>query len=694
MSVRSILLLMVLSLVVSIVVSLPAASRILPAGNSAPVAAQSTEAGPKEPQQASNAVYLPIVVKQQPLVLSLLHNNDGESSLLPITYQADDTELQVGGVSAFKAVMDREIAEARSNGQAVISVYSGDAFLASATLQCSLEDSAGPFYDAIAQRQMPYTAHSIGNHEFDYNPDTLERFIRAFESNEELTQPFLGANLDFSGEPGFNDLTDEDGIILTPVTDGRVVGQSAIISDTQTGAVFGLVGVSPFYLKTISSPRNVEVTTDDLESTVALIQEQVDRLYNDYDVNKIIVVSHLQDIDEDINAVPLLQRVDLIVAGGGDEMLTNKAVPEAQQLLPGESAEIEGDYPVVAQDKDGRTVYIVTTAGNYKYVGRLDVQFNDSGEVVQVISSESYPRRVIPDTSANSAAIDALNVEDAVVPDAGIVSSVDTPIQACRDELSEPLVRTQVLLDTSRGGSRGKETNTGNLVTDAYIAAYDDLAEANELPARGDSNPVIAIQNGGGIRQNAGDQLPAGGAPGTISRLNTFDVLAFYNTMTVVQGVTPADLKEIFERSASTPGGGQFLQVSGVVVRFDLSRTAQVVETDGTITTPGERVTEITLSNGTKIVENGQVVSGAPDVSIITNSFTADGGDNYPALARNSNKTLILDSNGSLLTYEQTWVDYLLSFPTSGTPALPTIPDESRYRNNVNERIFITGEEG
>ena len=91
----------------------------------------------------------------------------------------------------------------------MVNVYAGDAFLASATLACSLPPNPPdtPVYDAIAQRKIPYDAHIFGNHEFDFGPDFLERFIRSFEVNGVLNQPFLSANLDFSAEPGFSDRT-------------------------------------------------------------------------------------------------------------------------------------------------------------------------------------------------------------------------------------------------------------------------------------------------------------------------------------------------------------------------------------------------------------------------------------------------------------------------------------------------------
>jgi 5'-nucleotidase len=615
--------------------------------------------------------------------LTLLHNNDGESSLLPIpnTVQpgtgypnTSPVTLATAGVAAFKTVTEQNIAQARAAGNAVVNVYAGDAFLASATLQCTLPvNSDKPFYDAIAQRQIPYTAHVIGNHEFDYGPDFLERFIRAFNDGGTgaPTQPFLSANLDFSREPGFADLLDVDGLIIPPVTDGRVVGKAMIATDN--GQRFGIVAATTPDLPTISSPRNVSVTPD-LQSTANVVQQQIDRLYNDFGVRKIIFVSHLQGLEIDRQLIPLLSRVDVAVAGGGDELLLNPDAPisKEQQKLPGEQSPEFGTYPILQADKDRRDVPIVTTAGNYKYLGRIDVQFDANGEVAQVLDDASYPRRIIPQSPEAT----ALRVADAVAKDRQIVETVEEPLQACLQELrNTPIATTEVILDVSNAGVRSRETNSGNLITDAFVAAYDRYALQNGLPPRSPTNPVIALTNGGGIRQNAGDILPTtGSVPGPITRLDTLNVLPFLNYVAVVPNVTPQDMKTIFERAASQlPNrAGSFLQVSGIRVTYNPRNPV------------GSRVGSLRLADGRAIIQNGAPVAGAPNVTVVTNNFTAGGGDGYVTLRDKPNKKNLLGTGAALITYEEAWVEYL-------TQNLNGLIDDAdpRYRPGGEGRILI-----
>ncbi|HET7738893.1 MAG TPA: 5'-nucleotidase C-terminal domain-containing protein, partial [Tepidiformaceae bacterium] len=474
-------------------------------------------------------------------------------------------------------------------------------------------------------------------------------------------QPFLSANLDFAGEAAYAGLIDADGLINGAPAAGRIIGRSMLYVDPATGQRFGIVGATTPTLPTISSPRNVDVTPD-LPATAAAAQAEIDRLLG-MGVQKIIFVSHLQSVENDRELIPMLSGVDVAVAGGGDELLTSPALADAAQLLPGEQAPIAGQYPFEVIDADGRTVYVVTTAGNYKYLGRLDVEFDDEGEVSEIIAEMSYPRRIIP----ASAEATGLGLTDVVTPDAGVQGSVVDPVEDCVAELGETAVATtEVLLDVSRDTVRGKESNAGNHITDAFVAAYDSYAASLGLPARGASNRVIGLQNGGGIRQNAGDILPRNAiVPGTLTLLDTIDVMPFGNFVTIVSGVTPADLKTIFERSAATlpSAGGQFMQVSGVEVVYDLNFPV------------GSRVRTVTLDGGVSIVANGAVVGGAPTIRVVTNNFTAGGGDDYPTFANNPNKVNLP------VTYDQAWREYL-----DGT----TIEsDDPRYAPGGEGRITI-----
>ena len=622
--------------------------------------------------------------------LTILHNNDGESALLPEqTYTLAQGKLVYGSAAAFSTVMKREIKSARNSGNSVVSLYAGDSFLASKTLICSEpadNTSTIPVYDGVAQSMMPYDAHILGNHEFDYGTGFLKRYVDSFTQKNRYQ--FLSGNMDFSANADLSSMAVKSGPILRSMHSGKKVGQSYIHKDFKTGAIFGVVSAVTPLLRTISSPGTAKVMTIDIPATAALINKQVEAL-EAQGINKIILVSHLQGVAYDKEIVALLKNVDVAVAGGGDDLLTSPDVAESIQLIPGEGKPV-GKYPEMVKDANGVDVPLITSKGNYNYLGRFDVSFNAQGKVTSYNKTTSYPRRVIPASSVAT----ALGVTDAVKPDQRIVDAVEKPLNTCLTGFAKSIASTQVVFATDRGsatvlGVRTAETNGGNLVADSFVHAYASRAAAVGLPAAGTANPVIAVQNGGGIRQGGGTTLPITGVVGAINRGNTFDLLPFDNRLVAVTSVSAADLKEIFERSCavSTSGGGQFLQFSGMKVTCSRTGTAIVISNPtgdayaGSITSAGTRVKEITLSDGRALVKDGAVVAGAPAVTIVTNQFTADGGDNYPTFQK-------MTKVAFGVSYEQGLYDYLLSFPKNAA-GLPEVPaSDARYSKTTGEGRF------
>jgi len=627
-----------------------------------------------------------------PVTLTLMHNNDGESSLgADAIYKTSAGDLKVGSTSAFATVFDREIADARQMGNAVLSVYAGDSFLPSKNMICSEPGdpkSQKPVLDAAAQAQMPYDVHILGNHEFDYGTGFLSRYIKAFGANGKRKHPFISGNLDFSKNSDLKSMVGKNTLSSGAIANGKVLGRSYVHTDPVTKHRFGVVSAVTWGLRTISSPGSVKLTTNDLQSTAKAVQAQIDTLQR-MGINKIILVSHLQAASNDKELVALLKGVDIAVAGGGDELLQNSAIEDAVELIPGESTPV-GEYPTMLADKAGNEVPLVTTSGNYKYLGRADLFFDEKGNLDAVNPLTSYPRRVVPVSTVSTAA----GITDAVTPKESIVKSVDTPLTACLAGFTAPIAASNTVFNTDRGsatvlGVRTAETNGGNLVADAFVYSYNQRYEKAGLPKPSTTTPLVGVQNGGGIRQNPAIVLPVTGKVGEITRGNTFDLLPFGNTLVAVTNVSPKELKEIFERSCSisTSGGGQFLQISGMKVVCLRNGTAQVVSTPasgatvGSITTEGTRVKSITLTDGRAIVSNGALVAGAPSVTMVTNNFTADGGDNYPALAALKKSAFGID-------YEVSLYEYLRTFP-AGAAGLATIPDtDARYKALTGEGRF------
>jgi len=511
--------------------------------------------------------------------LTLLHNNDGESDLLP--------DGDAAGVARFVSLVNDLRAEGESCGPVyacgALLVSSGDNFLAGPAFNASQELPEGtPFFDAVALDALGYDAIAIGNHEFDFGPDVLADFIEGFGVSE---APFLSANLDVSGEPRLAALE----------TAGRIAASVVVEAG---GEEFGIIGVTTPRLSTISSPRNVQV----LQDVAGAVNAEVAALEAD-DVDRIILLSHLQSVEEDRALIRMLSGVDIVVAGGGDELLTGYY---GTPLLPGDTR--AGGYPLWTRDADFNGVPVVTTAGGYSYVGQLKVRFV-AGRVSQVMYRDSGPRRVFG--------------PDGIAPDATIQAAVEVPVQAAVDGLATNIVAsTEVTLDGTRALVRTQETNYGSLIADGQLAVARRLA-----PDFGVPSVDVALQNGGGIRNSV--VLPAGS---NISELDTFNTLPFSNFLSVIEGVSRQRFKQVLENAVSRVEftDGRFAQIAGFTMEYDPDATPQLTDVgSGAIIQEGTRVRNVTLADGTELVVDGVVQPGAA-VTLAVNSFSAGGGDQYP----------------------------------------------------------------
>ena len=522
--------------------------------------------------------------------LTLLHGNDPESALLNAPADPD-----FGGAARYTTLLN-ELRDAENAGDeaedgeagehGVVAVNSGDMYLPGPEFSASQEDGA-PFYDAIATSHAEYDAISMGNHEFDLGPDLYAEFIG--ELPEETT--VVAANVDVSGEPELAALEEEERIAPSSVVE-------------MEGHDVGIVGALYPPLHTISSPRDVVV-----DEVVGPVQAEVDRLAEE-DIDKIIMISHLQDITYEEEVAQELTGIDAMVSGGGHEVMANPDDP----LVPDDEVSVHPDtgeelsYPLWVDNADGVEVPIVTAGSDYKYVGRLVMNFDDNGDL-HSIGDRSGPVRV------------SGTGDDAVEPHTDVDTEVAKPVADYVEELAETEVaQSEVGLDGRNPSVRTEETNLGSLLADALVDTGVRNAEEYEVP-----EPQIGIQNGGGIRNDS--VIPAG----PVTALDTYSIAAFANQVAVVPEVPRTQVKELLEHgvSAIPTSDGRFMQVAGVNFAYEPDNTAQEVSEDGEVLTEGERVRHAVLHDGTVIVEDGEVVDG-DDITIATNDFSAGGGDMYP----------------------------------------------------------------
>ena len=510
---------------------------------------------------------VPVPISADTFAVTILHNNDGESKLLP------DEDAGYPGVARFAAQMKLMQAAAAEAGTGVVTLTSGDNFLASQELSVSMARE-GALYDSLALSGL-YDAMALGNHDFDMGPEVTARFIEGF------TPPvtFLSANADFSAEPA-----------LQALVDSGVLAARTVV-ETQ-GQRVGVIGAVTPLLPNISSPRNVVIS-----DVLTAVQVEAATLA-DAGVNKVILVSHLQGVSEEIALVAELSGVDVVIAGGGDDLLRN----DGDTCMPAD--EPAGPYPLLVEDSTGTDVPVITAPGGYRCIGALTVVFDGEGNIVSHTGRSS-------------------GVGFDVAPDPTVQSSVVEPLAAAVAEVDADVIGTsEVDLDGRRASVRTGSSNQGNLHADALRATASNLASAFGTPV-----PDAAIQNGGGIRNDA--VIPAG----QITTGDTWDIAPFRNF--VVVGEVPRETFHVLLEQAvdRIPGaGGQFAQVSGFRFTYDPSAPARETDRAGDCSLagdPGSRIRDVTLDDGTAIVRDGSVVAGDP-VVLTTIDFLANGGDCYP----------------------------------------------------------------
>lgn len=494
-------------------------------------------------------------------------------------------------------------------------------------------------------------AVTLGNHEFDLGTALLAGMISADVNGGTAADiawlgaqfPYISANLDFSGDSALSGLATSE--IFTQdafqsTLEELLAGANtpklapAVIAE-RGGEQIGIIGLTTQILESISSPGGVEVLgggSNDMQALAAIIQPVIDDLES-RGVNKIILSSHLQQIQFEEELATLLNGVDIIIAGGSNALLADQEDQE-RGLFPG-AGEPYDTYPILTQDAGGNDVVIVNTDGGWRYVAQLVIEFDAEGRII-ADSIDDMISGIFASTDEQVAALWG-DLESAFAEGTkGQIANdlVGAVAEFVAEQDGNILGLTDVYLVGEREAVRTEETNLGNLTADA------NLWYARQL----DQEVLVSFKNGGGIREPIGDVVVQGGdsapsfqAPGAnpaigkpegaISQLDAASSLRFNNDLTIIS-VTRSTLLDILEHAvaAAAPGvtSGQFAQVGGIQYSFDWNQPAGARIQNAVILNEDGTVNDV-------LVANGRLVGSAEEtLKVVTLGFLADGGDGYP----------------------------------------------------------------
>lgn len=471
--------------------------------------------------------------------LHVLHINDLHSRIEPInrfdsTCSASEAEKNecFGGVARVATKINELRDKLRAEGKNVIVLDAGDQFQGSLMYTTYKGAAEAEFMEKIG-----FDAMAVGNHEFDDGPEALAAFL------DKVTFPVISGNLDLSRSNLLN---------------GRV--KNHVVLEVG-GEKIGIISALATDTVDTSSP-----------GPDVLFQDEIDSLSADAEalaaegVNKIIALTHV-GLPADLRIAEAVPGIDAVVGGHSHTYLSASDPKRA------------GAYPTWVSQSSGTLVPVVQAYAYSKYVGHLELTFDDAGNLLYA--------------GGDTILLDASVAEDEAIKTR--VKELAGPIEELKARV---VAETTVDIDGDRNSCRQVECTMGNLVADAILDRVKD------------QGIQIVFQNGGGLRASI--------QAGTVTMGSILTVLPFQNTLSTFQAKGSTVLKAL-ENGASQveEGAGRFVQVAGMKYTFDPALPK------------GARVSDV------MVMEGGAWVPLDPEkvYGVATNNYVRQGGDGFRMFA-------------------------------------------------------------
>ncbi len=463
--------------------------------------------------------------------MTILHTNDFHSRVEPISKydggcSAEDNAE--GKCFGGYARMVTAVAEARKRNPDALLVDGGDQFQGSLFYTYYKGTVA-----AEIMNNLQYDGMTVGNHEFDDGPAVLRGFM------DKVAFPVLMSNADVSKEPAL----------------ANKLMKSTVIE--KAGQKIGLIGLTPENTNELASPGKNITFSDPVEA----VRGEVAAL-TEAGVNIIVVLSH-SGYRTDLRVAEEVEGVDVIVGGHSNTLLSNT------------NERAKGPYPTMV----GKTAVVQAYAYG-KYLGELNVKFNDAGELVEAVG-------------------EPILIDGSIAENADVVTRV-SELAKPLDEIRNKVVASAAdLIEGNRDVCRAMECSMGNLVADAMLARVADQGVS------------VAIANSGGLRASID--------AGEITMGEVLTVLPFQNTLSTFQ-ISGAGLMSALENGVSQveEGAGRFPQVAGMKFTWDPNKSPE----------QGRIVEAMVMQDG-----EWTALDASAEYSVVTNNYVRGGGDGFKMFA-------------------------------------------------------------
>ena len=417
-----------------------------------------------------------------------------------------------------------------------------------------------------------YTVATIGNHEFDYGYDVLR------ENLKEAQFPVICANVLESGTP-----------ILPPYS----------LYVSPSGRKIGFIGLDTEESKTKANPaKTIGLTFLGGKEMYECASAQAAALREE-GADTVIALTHLGVDNES-------------AAGGNRSLDLYHSTTGIDFIIDGHS------HTVMTGGPQGEPVQ--STGTKFRYIGVLEIGSDGKPTDHYLVDCSVVPPFSGTDQAEGPGAMFSRETAEAVNNKA--VKAAEETAEAITQKVDasfqEKLAFSETEFEGNSKVNRTRETNSGNLITDALLWYVKKDLSALKV----DPDHTAAVINSGSIR--------AGIARGDVTKMDISTVYPFGNTL-VIKYISGEDLLELLEASTfitPEPVGG-YPQTAGI--RFTLDTTKEYDSGDvypgSTYHRPGS-IRRVTVES-----VNGQPFRPEDTYAVAVNDFMAAGGDTYFVLA-------------------------------------------------------------
>jgi 5'-nucleotidase len=325
------------------------------------------------------------VVLSQDLVI--LHTNDIHSHLNGFSPEAEYTPLENDGDptrGGFSRIAGFINAQKEIHGDNVLVLDAGDFLMG--TLFQTLELKEG--FQLNLMKKMGYDYVALGNHEFDFGPNSLARIINLSRLNGEIPSILL-SNYKGSvniGDSDFVELMAESVIMPYAIKEvnGYKIGLLALVGDDAEESIPQKFGIE-FY------------------NPLKIAKRTARYLKRNEKVDMVIVLSH--------------SGVKLNAEGiwGGEDIILGKKVPDIDLIISGHS------HSYISTAAYAGTTPVVQTGSSGTSVGRIEVMFDFDGKPLFQTSLVAMDDNIAADVEIQELIDDkVVDIEENILSEIGV----------------------------------------------------------------------------------------------------------------------------------------------------------------------------------------------------------------------------------------------------------------------------------